>query len=267
MRHRELSRLLPIVSEMGVHTMVVTSAVIPIPKEWTTIPKIRVTVSVDGLPEHHDVRRAPATYNRILRNIAGRQVNIHWTITAPMLRRRGYIEEYLSFWNVRTEVVRIWVSLYTPQKDERSVEMLTGPERAAVAAELRTLQPQYPKLLMNGGIARAIESPPSTPRECIFAKMSTNYSADLETRVDPCIFGGAPDCSQCGCAISSSLHWLKTVKVGRLVKIETLVKGSVALGSVLGKLRSEYRTNPRWTVPPASKRELVQIETRIRSDQ
>src|SRR5215469_10482012 len=95
----------------------------------------------------------------------------------------------------------------------------------------------------------------------------TNYSADLETRVDPCIFGGAPDCSQCGCAISSSLHWLKTVKVGRLVKIETLVKGSVALGSVLGKLRSEYRTNPRWTVPPASKRELVQIETRIRSDQ
>src|SRR5262249_34052517 len=29
-RHRELSRLLPILSEMGVHTMVVTSAVIPI---------------------------------------------------------------------------------------------------------------------------------------------------------------------------------------------------------------------------------------------
>src|SRR5215472_3293385 len=33
-RHRELSQLLPILSEMGVHTMVVTSAVIPIPKEW-----------------------------------------------------------------------------------------------------------------------------------------------------------------------------------------------------------------------------------------
>src|ERR1700740_1193250 len=82
-RHRELSRLLPILSEIGVHTMVVTSAVIPIPKEWMTIPRVRVTVSVDGLPEHHDVRRKPATYDRVLQNIEGCQVNVHWTITAP----------------------------------------------------------------------------------------------------------------------------------------------------------------------------------------
>src|SRR6201982_3613335 len=70
-RHRELNRLLPALSEIGVHTMGVTSAVIPIPMEWADIPKIRVTVSVDGLPEHHDIRRAPATYDRILHNING----------------------------------------------------------------------------------------------------------------------------------------------------------------------------------------------------
>jgi len=195
-RHRELSRLLPMLSEMGVHTMVVTSAVIPVPKEWTRIPRIRVTVSVDGLPEHHDVRRSPATYDRILRNITGCQVNIHWTITAPMLRRTGYVEEYLSFWNARAEVVRIWASLYSPQKNERCAEMLSMSDRVAVSEELRTLQPSYPKLLMNRGIARALQSPPATPRECMFARMSTNYSADLQTRVEPCIFGGTPDCSQ-----------------------------------------------------------------------
>jgi MoaA/NifB/PqqE/SkfB family radical SAM enzyme len=265
-RHRELSRLLPILSEMGVHTMVVTSAVIPIPKEWTTIPKIRVTVSVDGLPEHHDVRRQPATYDRILRNIAGCQVNIHWTITAPMLRRTGYLEEYLAFWNAREEVVRMWVSLYTPQKNEHCAEMLSASDRVAVAEELRTLQPRYPKLLMNNGIARALESPPATPTECMFARMSTNYSADLQTRVEPCIFGGTPDCSQCGCAISSGPHWLKTVRVARLVKIETLVNRSVELGSVLGKLRSEYRAHPRWIAQPSSVRELVQIAGQKQSD-
>jgi sulfatase maturation enzyme AslB (radical SAM superfamily) len=58
-RHRELSRVLPILSKMNVHTMVVTSAVIPIPHEWMNIPRVRVTISVDGLPEHHDVRRKP----------------------------------------------------------------------------------------------------------------------------------------------------------------------------------------------------------------
>ena len=47
-RHRELSRVLPILSNMKVHTMVVTSAVIPIPLEWMSIPRVRVTVSADA---------------------------------------------------------------------------------------------------------------------------------------------------------------------------------------------------------------------------
>jgi len=49
-RHRELSRILPALSELGVFTLVVTSAVIPIPIEWMKIPRLRVAVSVDGLP-------------------------------------------------------------------------------------------------------------------------------------------------------------------------------------------------------------------------
>src|ERR1700729_2280710 len=56
-RHRELDRILPALSEMGVFSMVVTSGVIAIPQAWMEIPRLRVAVSVDGLPEHHDVRR------------------------------------------------------------------------------------------------------------------------------------------------------------------------------------------------------------------
>jgi hypothetical protein len=104
-----------------------------------------------------------------------------------------------------------------------------------------------------------MEFPPATPKECLFARMSTNYSSDLQTLVEPCVFGGTPDCSQCGCAISSGLHWLKAIRVARLMKIETLVNGSVGVGSVLGRLRREYRSHSRWAARPAPKSEFVQI--------
>ena len=253
-RHRELTRLLPILSDMKVHTMVVTSAVVPVPKHWMEIPRVRVAVSIDGLPEHHNVRRAPATYDRILKNISGCQVNIHGTITRPMLQRAGYIEEYISFWNDRPEVVRIWISTYTPQKDERSDEMLTAADREFVVRELVKARIRNPKLLMNAGIADAILHPPSNPSECLFSRMSTNYTADLQTRVEPCIFGGAPDCTQCGCAISTGLHWLKTVRVAG-VKIETLALTSTAIGKFVGQSRG--RKHPRWDVKPGA--DLIQI--------
>jgi sulfatase maturation enzyme AslB (radical SAM superfamily) len=254
-RHRELTRLLPILSGMKIHTMVVTSAVVPVPKHWMEIPRVRVAVSIDGLPEHHNVRRAPATYERILKNISGCQVNIHGTITRPMLQRAGYIEQYISFWNDRPEVVRIWISTYTPQKDERSDEMLTAADREFVVRELLKARVRNPKLLMNRGIANAILHPPSNPSRCLFSRMSTNYTADLRTRVEPCIFGGTPDCTQCGCAISTGLHWLKTVRVARCVKIETLALASAAIGKFVGQFSG--RKHPRWSVKPGA--DLVQI--------
>jgi organic radical activating enzyme len=260
-RVRELNVLLPKLSRMGVHTMVVTSAVVPIPARWTTIPEVTISVSVDGLPEHHDPRRTPATYRRILANINGCKVNIHWTITAPMLQRPGYVEEYLSFWSARAEVVRIWTSLYTPQIGERSAEMLDQRQRQQVATTLRNLEPQYPKLLMNAGIAQALVSPPLDPNDCMFARMSTNYSADLQTRVEPCVFGGNPDCSNCGCAISSGLHGLKKVRILQMMKIESLVNGSVKIGSLMRKLK-QAQPPTRWTLPSRRGNELIQISGR-----
>jgi MoaA/NifB/PqqE/SkfB family radical SAM enzyme len=134
-RHRELDRILPALSEMGVFAMVVTSGVIPVPAHWMEIPRMCVAVSVDGLPEHHDIRRKPATYERILKNTEGRKINVHWVITRPMLGRAGYLEEYVAFWNARPEVNHIWVSLYSPQMDEESAERLTPEDRQRVADE------------------------------------------------------------------------------------------------------------------------------------
>jgi len=139
-RHRELDRILPALSDLGAFTMVVTSGVIAIPAHWMEIPRFVVAVSVDGLPEHHDVRRKPATYERILRNIAGRKVNVHWVITRPMLARHSYLEEYVAFWNSRPEVNHIWVSLYSPQTGEESAERLMSEDRERVARELPQLQ-------------------------------------------------------------------------------------------------------------------------------
>jgi len=103
-------------------------------------------------------------------------------------------------------VNRIWVSLYSPQVGEHSAEMLSPEERRRIGSELPGLHQAYPKLLMSPGIAEAFVTPPRSPEECLFSKMSTNYSADLTTRVEPCPFGSTPDCNQCGCVISSGLH-------------------------------------------------------------
>lgn len=246
MRHRELSRILPALGELGVFTLVVTSAVIPIPFEWMKIPRVRVAVSVDGLREDHDVRRKPATYERILKNIEGREVNIHWVITRPMLRRSGYLDEYLAFWSAQAEVNRIWVSVYTPQVGEASPERLTQQDRESLAESLPQLNARYPKLVMKEGIAAALIRPPKNPDDCLFAKMSANFSADLHSQIEPCVFGGTPDCSQCGCGISSALHWIRTQKVAGPLKVEHFIKGSIRIGLLMNEMGSKSIHLPRW---------------------
>jgi MoaA/NifB/PqqE/SkfB family radical SAM enzyme len=261
-RHRELSEILPALSAMNLFSLVVTSGVIPIPLPWMNLPRTRVAVSVDGLPEHHDIRRKPATYQRILKNIEGREINVHWVITRPMLERPTYLEEYVSFWNARPEVNRIWVSLYTPQIAEQSAEMLSLEHRERIARELPLLHHKFPKLLMNPGIGRAFIKPPASPSDCLFSKMSVNYSADLASRVEPCVFGGTPDCSQCGCAASSGLHWIRNEKIAGPLRVGHFVESSVAIGSLVNQIRRRGVHPSRWRPggpPLGNKSELVQI--------
>lgn len=259
MRKRELDRILPELSRRGIFTLLVTSGVIPIPGEWSNLPRLTIAVSIDGLPEHHNVRRAPATYERILRNTAETTHNVHLTITRPMVQDEAYLEGYMSFWNARANVRNIWTSVYTPQRGEQSPEMLTTEERARLSETLVQLSARYPKMGMRPGVARAYVEPPSNPAECTFARMSVNYTADLKTRVEPCIFGGDPDCSQCGCAISAGLHWMGNLPVQGRFTMRHIVRSSMAVGSVLGRFRPGFR-DLRWSEPQVSPAEpLVQI--------
>ena len=135
-------------------------------------------------------------------------------------------------------------------------------ERQQVARELPGLRETYPKLLMSPGIAQALLEPPKNPGECLFSKMSTNFSADLTTRVEPCIFGGTPDCSQCGCVVSSGLHHVQQRNILGPLKIGHLVRGSTAIGSLMNRLRSDAVKPARWhglTHPQSTAADLVRI--------
>src|SRR5262245_1353499 len=68
-RYRELDEILPRLAEMGLYVQVVTSAVRPIPLKWHSLRRLQIVVSIDGLQPEHDVRRTPATYDRILKHI------------------------------------------------------------------------------------------------------------------------------------------------------------------------------------------------------
>jgi hypothetical protein len=140
---------------------------------------------------------------------------------------------------------------------------LTSKDREVLARELPALAKRYPKLLFNEGIANAFLHPPKNPDDCLFAKMSANYSADFETRVEPCVFGGTPDCSQCGCAASMGFHWIRGIKVAGPLKVDHFIGSSVKTGLMMNRLRSRSARPSRWTpsdTPPAPKNDkLVQL--------
>lgn len=204
-RYRELELLIPEIERRGVHTQIVTSAFREIPAAWRKYKKLNVVVSIDGLQPEHDVRRKPATYERILKNIQGAKVTVHCTITSQIAGRPGYLKEFLEFWTRRPEIEKVWFSLFTPQRGAADPEILSASQRASVIAELRQLRRQYPTLDMPEALIQEIAAPPNSPDECIFARTTTNISADLTTRISPCQFGGDPDCGQCGCIASMGL--------------------------------------------------------------
>lgn len=260
-RHRELARILPALADMGIYTLVVTSGVIPVPAEWCKLPRLEMAISVDGLPEHHDERRKPATYARILKNIQGCLVNVHLTITAPMLSREGYLEEYFDFWSARDDVRCIWFSLYSPQVGEHSAEMLSRKQRLAIAERLPMWRAQFPKLILKHEMIEVLDAPPKSPDECLFSKISVNYSADLETTVEPCIFGGNPDCSQCGCGVTLGLEAVGKHRLKGGLRVGSLVGGSVRIGRVTNRLRSFAPSRMHGRTAPSQVRDekLVQI--------
>jgi MoaA/NifB/PqqE/SkfB family radical SAM enzyme len=236
-RYRELNTLLPILADRGIHTQLVTSAVREIPQEWHGLRRLSIVVSVDGLQPEHDARRTPATYDRILKHIAGHNITVHCTITRQQVRRPGYLEEFIRFWSARPEVGRIWASLYTPQMGEVSDERLQPADRQLVVADLMALRLRYPKLAMPQELLEAYTTPPESPSDCMFARTTRTVSADLTTRITPCQFGGVPDCANCGCMASAGLAAVARHQLLGFIPVGTLFNRSLKVGDVARRLR------------------------------
>lgn len=244
-RYRELESMVPLLLARGVHVQIVTSAFRLLPADWATLPHMNVVVSIDGLQPEHDERRKPATYDRILKNIAGQRIAIHSTITGQLIKRPGYLRAFLEFWTPRPEIDKVWFSLFTPQIGDDLPEILTAPERNQAIDELSQLRKEFPKLDMPEGLIRQMACPPHKPQECVFALTTQTISADLRTRITPCQFGGNPDCASCGCIASMGLAAVAKHKLGGFIPVGAIFKASLKVG----ELRSKWIPEPRQQTP------------------
>jgi MoaA/NifB/PqqE/SkfB family radical SAM enzyme len=238
-RYRELETLIPELTGRGVHVQIVTSAFRPWPLEWSAIKRLDVVVSIDGLQPEHDVRRKPATYERILKNIAGQKVTVHCTVTGQMMKKPGYLREFTSFWSLRREIRRIWFSLFTPQIGDNLPEILTPAERMRALGDFRSLRWQFAKLDMPEPLIAQFALPPKSPEDCVFAQTTRTISADLTTEITPCQFGGNPDCQSCGCIASMGLAAVANHKIAGVIPVAALFRASLRIGQMVGHENSE----------------------------
>lgn len=263
-RYRELEVLLPEIEARGIHTQVVTSAFRTIPAEWSRFKKLNVVVSIDGLQPEHDERRKPATYARVLKNIENAQVTIHSTITAQFASRPGYLEEFLLFWSANPAIRKVWFSLFTPQRGALDAEILSASQRSAVIEELRRLTSRYVKLDMPPVVLDELANPPTSPDECIFARTTATISADLKTRVQPCQFGGDPDCSRCGCIASMGLAAVGHHKVFGKLTAGHLFTASDRFGKRWRSIR-ELLAPKKPSAPASAHFQILQVDPGAKS--
>jgi sulfatase maturation enzyme AslB (radical SAM superfamily) len=219
-----------------------------------------MVVSIDGLPPEHDVRRTPATYDRILRHIEGHQITVHCTVTRQQAQREGYIEEFIRFWQDNPHTRQIWISLYTPQVGELSAERLTAADRQRVIADLRRIRTRYSKLLMLDGLLNVYATPPASPKACIFAQTTDCLSSDFERQITPCQFGGNPDCANCGCIASAGLEAIARHRLKGGLQVGRIFYASLKVGQAVQRVRNAgIRLRPGYgaTAPKLKERRRV----------
>lgn len=254
-RYRELEALVPQLLARGIHVQIVTSAFRKMSPDWAHLENLNIVVSIDGLQPEHDKRRAPATYERILKNIAGQKVIIHSTITAQMMKRPGYLEEFLKFWTARPEIKKVWFSLFTPQIGDQLPEILSKEERFRVIEEMTQLRKQFLKLDMPEAVIRQFATPPQNPNDCVFALTTQTLSADLQTKITPCQFGGNPDCAACGCFASMGLASIAAHKLGGFLPVGAIFKASIIIGQWRARTKSsavmQTKLSPLSNLAPA----------------
>jgi hypothetical protein len=168
-------------------------------------------------------------------------VTLHCTVTGQMMKRPGYLAEFLEFWTPRPEIKKVWFSLFTPQVGDDLPEMLTAAERAQAIADMLELRKQYPKLDMSESLIRQFASPPHSPEDCVFAQTTRTLSADLTTEITPCQFGGKPDCGSCGCVASMGLAAVASHKLGGFIPVGAIFNASIKIGRARAKVRTRQQ--------------------------
>jgi sulfatase maturation enzyme AslB (radical SAM superfamily) len=256
-RFRELELLIPLLIQRGIHVQLVTSAFRSMGPTWASLDYLHVAVSVDGLQPEHDIRRAPATYDRILKNITGQRVTIHCTITGQMMKRPGYLGEFLEFWTPRPEVKKVWFSLFTPQVGDQMPEILSSEERARAIAEMLQLRERYPKLDMSAQVIRQFASPPQSPQDCVFALTTQTLSADLQTQITPCQFGGNPDCASCGCLASMGLASIAEHKLGGFLSVGAIFRASIKIGQARTRAKTPHHVANALPILPVKEETCI----------
>ena len=147
-----------------------------------------------------------------------------------MMKRLGYLKEFLEFWTPRPEVRRVWFSLFTPQIGHQYPEVLEPHERRGAIADISALRQTFSKLDMPAALVRQFAAPPGSPANCVFALTTETLSADLKTRITPCQFGGNPDCKQCGWVASMGLSAIAAHKFAGILSIGAIFKASINIG-------------------------------------
>ena len=133
------------------------------------------------------------------------------------------------------------MSIFTPQRGANNPECLTTDERRSVVEILRGLRSKHPKLDMPEGMINEFLTPPSSPDHCIFAQTTHTLSADFKTRVEPCQFGGDPDCSRCGCMASMGLAAVGNRKLVGSLTAGQIFWASTAIGRQVVRAENALR--------------------------
>jgi hypothetical protein len=122
--------------------------------------------------------------------------------------------------------------------------MLSPADRARVITDLMALRARYAKLFVPQSVLDVYANPPQSPSECIFAQTTLNVSADLQTSITPCVFGGSPDCANCGCLASAALAAIARHRIMGVIPVGAIFKASLAAGHQARRWRDRASTAP-----------------------
>jgi hypothetical protein len=121
----------------------------------------------------------------------------------------------------------------------KGIRDLVRREKPIVVSELDRLHRQFPGIRLNWRMLEAFLNPPGRPDNCGFARLTHTVSADLKSPIEPCQFGGTPDCSQCGCLATMGLEAVLNYRLPVGVRVRTFFDASMAVGETVRRVRPD----------------------------